>query len=112
MGGHLFDVHAAGSRSHKHRTAAGSIQNDAEVELFVDGQSFLDQKDAHFPALRPGLVRDELHPQHLPGDLARFLGVLCQLHAAAFASAAGMYLRLDDHGLDGQLLCRPICFFD
>ena len=90
---------------------AGSIQNDAEVELFVDRQSFLDQKHADFPALGPGLVRDQFHAQHLPGDLARFLGVLCQLHAAAFATAAGVNLRLNHDRLAGQVFRRLIRFF-
>ena len=45
--GHLFDIHTTSGRSHKHRTPAGAIQNDAQIELFVDRQSFLDQKYAH-----------------------------------------------------------------
>jgi len=31
----------------------------------------------------------QLHAQHLPGDLARVLGGLGQLHAATFAATAG-----------------------
>ena len=39
-GGDLFDVHAAGGRSHEHRPAAGPIEHDAEIEFFIDRQSF------------------------------------------------------------------------
>ena len=47
--------------------------------------------------LGPGLVGDESHAQHVAGDVGGFVGRLRELDAAAFAAAAGVDLRLDDH---------------
>jgi hypothetical protein len=53
-------------------------------------------------------VRYQLHAQHLAGNLACFIGVLCQLHASAFTAATRMNLRLNDDRLAGQLFSRLV----
>ncbi len=42
FGGNLFDLHSARSRRHKDRLAFGAIDQNAEVQLFFDGQGFFD----------------------------------------------------------------------
>ena len=44
-------------------------------------------------AFGPGLVRDQRHAENLFGDLRRFVGVLRDLDAAAFAAPTRMNLR-------------------
>ena len=52
-------------------------------------------------------MRDELHPDHLGGDLLRFLGRFGKLNAAAFPAAAGVDLCLydDDVGAEFASSC-------
>ncbi len=47
-----------------------------------------------------GLRGDQRHAHHFRGQLRSFVGRARQLHAAAFAAAARVNLRLDDH--DGR----------
>ena len=94
--GDLFDLHAAGSRRHEDVASVGAIEHDAEIQLARDGQGLFDQQALHFLALGAGLVRDQLHAQHLGGELAGLFGRLGDLDAAAFAAASGMNLRFDD----------------
>ncbi len=47
-------------------------------------------------ALGTGLMRDQLHAQHLVGEIGSFFRRLGDLHAAAFAAASGMNLRFHD----------------
>src|SRR5438132_7094442 len=49
-----------------------AIEHDAEIEFFIDRQPFFDQQHAHFSALRARLMRDQLHADHLTGQLVRF----------------------------------------
>ena len=57
----------------------------------------------------PGLVRDQRHAEHLLGDFGRFRGIFRDLHAAAFAAAAGVNLRLHHHAA-ADLLRRRFGF--
>ena len=72
-----------------------AIEHDAEVELARDGQRLFDQQALDLLALRAGLVRDQLHAQHLVGELGGLFGRLGHLHAAALAASAGVDLRFD-----------------
>src|ERR1051325_4221052 len=96
MGRDLFYVHAARRRCHEDGSARRAVKHDAQVEFLVNGQPFFDEEHAHFPAFGAGLVRDELHAEHLSRYLARFVRALRQLHPAAFAAPARMNLRFDD----------------
>ena len=77
------------------RPAARSI-SDAQIQLALDLEPFLDEHASDLPALGAGLVRDERHADHLLREPLGFVGRLGQLDAAALAAAAGMDLRLDD----------------
>ena len=81
---------------------ASRSRTSAEVELAPDVEPLLDVEAPHHLPLGAGLVRDELHAEHLVGELARLGGAaLGELDAAAFAATAGVDLRLDDD--DGDL---------
>ena len=43
FGRHLFDIHAAGGRCHDHRALAGPIDDNTQIELLFDRQTFFDQ---------------------------------------------------------------------
>ena len=74
-----------------------AIEHDAEVQFALDGQRLFDQHLLHDAAFGSGLVRDQRHAENFCGDLARFGCVFGDLYAAAFASAAGVNLRLHYH---------------
>ena len=76
--------------------AGRAIDEDAQIELALDLQPFLDEHAADLPALGAGLVRDQRHADHLLRELLGFVRRLRELDAAAFAAAAGVDLRLDD----------------
>ena len=97
LGGHLFNLHAAGRRGHEHRLALHAVEHDAEIQLALDGQRLFDQEALHHAALGAGLVGDQLHADHAAGDFGGFGGVLGDFDASAFAAAAGVNLRLHDH---------------
>ena len=78
----------------------GAVHQDAEVELALDVETFFDQQALDDAAAGAGLRRDQLHAQHLAGEVRGFVGGMRELHAAGFAAAAGVDLRLDDH--DGR----------
>jgi len=106
LGRDLFDLHAAGLRSHEHQLAGDTVEHDAQIELAVDSRGLLDEQALHLLALRTRLVGDELHAQDVLGVLLGFLAGLGYLHAAALAAASGVNLRLDDDAgsaLDKQL---------
>ena len=100
----FFDLHAAGGAGHDHGSFDGAVHQDAEIEFALDVEAFLDQQAAHDAATGTGLRRDQVHAQNLRGQLRRFVGGTRQLHAAAFAAAAGMDLRLDHHDRRAELL--------
>ena len=93
----LLDIHATRGRCHEHRLALGAVDQNSQIKFFLDGQRFFDQQAAHDAAFGAGLVRDQLHAQHLGGELAGFVHRLGDLYAAALAAASGMDLRLDDN---------------
>src|SRR5207248_3924450 len=65
FGRDLFDLHTAGDGGHEHRLAAVAVDDDAKIEFAIDGKSFLDEQALNFFTLRAGLVRDQIHAQHL-----------------------------------------------
>ena len=93
---HLLDLDSAFRAGHHHVAGEAAIERNPEVELAGDVHALFDVDLAHFLALRPGLVRDQLHAHHFAEDLARLLRRFGELHAAALAAAAGVDLRLDD----------------
>jgi hypothetical protein len=111
---HFLDVHASLRGGHDHRHAELPIESDAEVELLVDVESFFDEDLTHDPALGAGLVRDQGHAEHLPGQLGRLVGIFGEFDAAAFAAAAGVDLRLHHHAAAQLLrgLARLVRRFD
>ena len=69
--GDLLDLDAALGRGHDRDPALLAIDDQAEVELARDVEALLDVEPTHLLAFGAGLVRDELHAEHLLGDLAR-----------------------------------------
>ncbi len=94
---HLFNLHAAGLRRHEDQLARRAVQHDAEIKLAIDSRGLFNQQPLHLLPLRAGLVRHQLHAE----DVLRVqFGVFAgsrYLHAAAFAAASGVNLRLHHH---------------
>ena len=65
----------------------------------------------HDAALGSGLVRHQPHSENALGDMDGFRRVFRDLHATAFAAAAGMNLGLDDDAA-ADLLRRSLGFFN
>ena len=74
-----------------------AVDQNSQIKFFLDRQRLFNQQPAHDAALGAGLMRHQLHAQHLVGEIARLAHRLGDLHAAAFAASAGMNLRLDHH---------------
>ena len=94
--GDFFDFHAAGGAGHEDNFAGGAIHQDAEVEFALDVEAFFDQQALDDAAAGAGLHGDEIHAEHVAGDVGGFVGRARELYAAAFAAAAGVNLRFDD----------------
>ena len=60
------------------------------------------QQALNFLALGTGLVREQVHPQHLGRDLASFFWRLADLDAAALTASPSVYLRLH-HNTGGSV---------
>jgi len=78
----------------------------AQIQFALDVQTLFDQQTLHNAAGRTGLRRDKRHAQHFGGEFAGFGRRFRELHAAAFAAAAGVDLGFDDHYLRAQALGR------
>src|SRR5882724_4123360 len=101
-GRHLFDLHAAGLRSHDHVGALAAVEGHGQVELGGDGRSLLDQHLEDLDALGGGLGSLEHHAENLfRGRLSRGRAD-DQLHAARLAPPARVHLRFD-HDLAPEL---------
>jgi hypothetical protein len=98
----FLDVHSTGGTGDDDRARRRTIDDDAQIELAFDLESFFDQDASDFSAFRSGLVRDERHAEHLLGELLGLVGGLGDLDAAALATPAGMDLRLDDGNVAAQ----------
>ena len=95
LGRHLLDLDPALGRGHEGDARGGAVEHGTEIELAGDVAAVLDVDALDDPALRPGLVGDQGHAQHVVGELAHLLDRAGELDAAALAAAAGMDLRLD-----------------
>jgi len=96
LGGDFFNFHAAGLGGHEDQSAGGTVKDDSEIELAVDGGRFFNEEALHLLALRAGLVGDELHAEDVLDVQVGVFAVAGDFDAAAFAAASGVNLRLDD----------------
>ena len=94
--GDLFDFHAAGLRGHEDDFGAGAVEDEAEVELTIDGGAFFDEEALDFLSGCAGLVRDQGHAEDGLAGGVRGFEVFGELDAAALAAAPGVDLRFDD----------------
>ena len=95
LGGDFFNLHTAGLRSHEDQLACCAVQHDAEIQLAIDRGCLFYQQALHLLPLRSGLVSHQLHSQDGLGCIFSGRQVAHHLHAAAFAAASGVNLRLD-----------------
>jgi len=93
--GDIFDLDAAVGRRHEGVLAGGAVEDDAQVELALDGQSFFDQEALDDAAFGSGLMGDQLHAQNFFSGGAGFLGVFDHLDASTLAASAGVDLGFD-----------------
>ena len=94
---HLLDLDAALFADHQDDALGGAIDDEAEIELLVDGQALFDQQARDPLAGRARLIGDERLTDQLARDLFGFVERLGELDAAGLATPAGVNLRLD-HG--------------
>jgi hypothetical protein len=104
--GHFLDVHAPLGAGHQRHLLGDTVYHHAQVELLLDVCAFFHQQPAHFLALGPGLVGDELHAEDRGGVAAHLVDRLRHLHAPTLAPAPGVDLGLDHPDLATEFLCR------
>ncbi len=97
--GDLFDFHAAFGRGHQNDPTRSAIDYQSDIELTRDVHALLDEKSIDLFALRPGLMRDQLHAEDFLRCFGRATRAFGHFDAAAFAATAGVNLRLDDDNL-------------
>ena len=101
---HFLDVHAAFAGGHHGDLLGATIGDDGDVVFLLDVGALFDIETANLLACGPGLVRDQLHAEHVAGELLHVLDGLGHLHTTALATAAGMNLCLDHPHGASQLL--------
>ncbi len=75
-----------------------SIDQEAQIELLFDVETFLDEELAYFFTLGTGLGSDELLAQNVAGMGFDFIHGLGQFDSAGFSSPTGVDLGFHDHG--------------
>jgi len=95
---HLFDVHAAFRRGHKHNAflSPRPVHDQAQVKFLPDGVGLFHQGPAHLFPLGAGLMGHQLHPEDRPGGMQRLVRRGGRPDAASFSPASRVDLRLDD----------------
>ncbi len=91
----LLDVHPTGRGRHDDGAPAGAVDEDSQVELFLDRERLFHQHPPHDASRAPGLARHQSHADHGTGDLLGLLGGGRQLDSATLAPPTGVNLRLD-----------------
>ena len=117
----VFDRHAALGRGHDRDAAGFPVDQQREVEFLFDVAAVFDVDAVHLFASRAGLNGDKRAAQHLTGKLCRFtdrtgeadaaLFTGFRFHEMAFATAAGVDLRLDHPQRAIQLARGGLGFF-
>ena len=109
--GDLLDLDAALFADHQDDALRGAIEDQAEIQLAIDGEAFLDQQARDLLAGRAGLIRDQRLAEQLARNRLGFGARLGELDAAGLAAAAGMNLRLDDGDRAAEPLGDVVNFF-
>ena len=109
MLGDGFDIHAAFGAGHDDRCGNGAVDEDGEVEFFLNFDRFCDEHLADDAAVFTGLVGDEGFTEHFGGGITNFGRRFAKMHAAfeavlkcPLAAAAGVNLGFDDEVLSVQ----------
>jgi hypothetical protein len=97
VGRDLLDVHAALRGEHDRDPLGLTVEDQAGVQLLLDGDALLDQDLTDLLALGAGLRRLEHHADHLGRPIAGLLGAAHDLDAAALTAATSVDLGLDHH---------------
>src|SRR5215475_4562742 len=97
LGRDLLDVHAAGGRGHEDQLRHRAVEQQSQIELLFNFQTLFDEQRAHGAAFGTSLMRDQIHSDHLFGQVVNVFHRAREFDAAALAAPAGMDLRLDDH---------------
>src|SRR6185436_8263271 len=97
--GDFFDFHAACGAGHEHHFAGGAIDKDAEVKFALDVHALFDQQAFDDTPCGTRLHGDQIHAQHVTGDVCRFLRGTRELYTAALAAATRVDLRLHDNNV-------------
>ncbi len=109
--GDLLDLDAALFADHEDDALRGAIEDEPEIQLAIDGETFFDEEPKDLLAAGAGLIRDERLAEQLARDRLGFGARLGKLDAAGLAAAAGVNLRLDDGNGAAEPLGDVVSFF-
>ena len=109
--GDLLDLDAALFADHEDDALRGTIEDEPEIQLAIDGEAFFDEEPKDLLAAGAGLIRDERLAEQLARDRLGFGARLGELDAAGLAASAGMNLRLDDGNGAAKALGDVVSFF-
>ena len=120
MMGDVFNVDPAFGGSHKRHPRGDAVNQNREIELFLDVGTVFDIKPVNLLTRWTGLDCYQCIAQHFVGKLGRFSDAFGKTHAALFASgsffeftfAASASVNLAFHHIQraGKLLCRSLGF--
>src|SRR5687768_16048750 len=111
-GGDLLDIHSAFRACHQADAPPASVQHQADIKLFPDIETLLNQKPPHNLALRSGLVRNKRHTQYLSGEVLHFVDRLRQLYTPTLTASTGVDLRLYNPRVPAQFSSGLHCFIN
>ena len=100
----LLDLHAALARGHHHDALRLPVQDEAQIDLPVDGGGGLDIEAVHDLAARTRLMGDQALAEQFLGGLPDLVVAAAHLDAAGLAARAGVDLGLDDPAIAADLL--------
>ncbi len=112
LGRDFLDVDAALCADHQDGPSSPAIDQQAEVQLAIDGQALFDEQTADHLAGRSRLVRHERPAEQIGSDPFGLIRALDDLDTAGLPAATGVNLCLDDHDTAAKTtsdLARLVC---
>src|SRR5262245_14537311 len=97
LGRDFLNVHAACGRGHEDQLRHRAVEQQSQIKLLFNFQPLFDEQRTHGAAFWTGLMRDQIHSDHLFGQVVNIFRRAREFDAAALTAPAGVDLRFDDH---------------